>query len=722
MIVGRRRSTFAETVRGAKKRRSSSLFDRASASQRALALTLFLCAACSAPAQDPNAARLVSGTDLLAKTLKPSPESRVQFSGHQTYPDAELRVAIGEQIREIDEQGVTPARADDAAYYVGAFYRKAGFSKVETSYQISGKGVVVKIVEGPRTLLRKVTFTGNLSIPTAKLFDYMIGAPEERLTREPDLFPYHEAEIAAGADRVRGLYVSEGYLDVLVEPAGLRLYEGGTRAEVIIKIVEGRRYTFGQIVFAGETLFSRDALIKAAGALGESIGSPFSATQVTNMTRNLQSFYKAHGYFTAEVSVDADPKKAVRGQVPVTFTAHPGPLYRFDSVTVENRTKPRPRLRPRFLPRRFRHLTGQVYSPEKLDETFREMMRTNLFTSLRLNLVALPDHTVRIDLTAEEAKAKEIGFTLGFNTYEGGSVGLRLADRNLLGNGRPLTFSADYSQRGLKAELVYADPWFLETRVRVSPRIFSIVRQEIGYTKEAAGARVDVSKHLLPHLELTAFVEQQSVTITEATIDPLLLGPTDYSYASIGLTQSTDFRDDPLNTTRGWIFTSSVEAAAVDGAQSFSRSTMRFSWYQPVGKRCLLALGARGGYIVPVAESIPIDVRFFNGGSTTVRSFPERELGPKDKNGNPVGGEFFSVLNAEFNFPVYGALQGAAFVDAGNLKGRGEVGVSDMRYAVGLGLRYKLPVGPLRLDYGYNPSRGPDEPIGAFHFSFGFAF
>src|SRR5688572_2356170 len=120
---------------------------------------------------------------MLAQTLQAPAQSRVQFAGNKTYPDAELRVAIAEQIREIDEQGITPARADDAAYYAGAFYRKAGFSKVETSYQITGRAVIVRIVEGPRTLLRKVTFIGNHSIPTATLFDYMIGAPEERLTR-----------------------------------------------------------------------------------------------------------------------------------------------------------------------------------------------------------------------------------------------------------------------------------------------------------------------------------------------------------------------------------------------------------------------------------------------------------------------------------------------------------------------------------------------------------
>jgi outer membrane protein assembly factor BamA len=120
-----------------------------------------------------------------------------------------------------------------------------------------------------------------------------------------------------------------------------------------------------------------------------------------------------------------------------------------------------------------------------------------------------------------------------------------------------------------------------------------------------------------------------------------------------------------------------------------------------------------------------LDERYFNGGSTSVRSFTERTLGPKDSENYPIGGELFTVLNAEIIFPLYGALQGAAFVDAGNvLKASAVNALEDMRYAVGLGLRYKLPIGPLRLDYGRNPNPNPRdrERNGAFHFTFGFAF
>jgi outer membrane protein assembly factor BamA len=143
-----------------------------------------------------------------------------------------------------------------------------------------------------------------------------------------------------------------------------------------------------------------------------------------------------------------------------------------------------------------------------------------------------------------------------------------------------------------------------------------------------------------------------------------------------------------------------------------------------------LAFGARMGIIHSLttsghaeANELPIDERFFNGGAMTVRSFGERELGPHDPKGNPIGGEFFTVFNIEYTFPIIGELQGALFTDAGNLLPTSEKpGLDDLRYALGFGVRYKLPIGPIRLDYGFNPDPQAHEDNGAFHFSFGFAF
>lgn len=711
-LRGGRRSvgaaSSATTLR--RTRRSASL-------QVVLAIVVLLSA--DAFAQDQNLDRALAGADLLLGAVKSAEKSKVQFRGASAFKDEELRAAIAQQIAEIDEQGVTPARADDAAYYAGAFYRRNGYAKAQADYAIEGGKVIVKIAEGPRSLVRGLSFTGNASYPEVTLFEYMIGVTPEQFAKTPDMVPFNAGEIAAGADRVRGYYVSEGFLDVQVDASEVKLSESGTRADVKVRIVEGQRYTAGEIVFEGPAIFPREQLV---AALRESPQGPFSRTEAVAMQRNLESFYKAKGYFLATVELAADPKTAKDGRVPLRFTVKPGALHRFDGATVKNTTD-RPRLRESFLPRRFQHLSGKTYDPKKVDEAFRELLRTGLFTNLRLTPAALPDQTVRLDFLAEEAKAREVGFTLGYGSYDGAKIGLRLADKNLLGTGRPLTFSADYSQRGIDAELAYYDPWFLDSpRLNLRAKVFSAARDEEGYSKNEVGARIELGWKVHPRLEVSAFAQESTEKITDSTIDPLLLGPTNYTLTSIGLAQTTDFRDSPMAPTRGWVLTTAFDLALVDGQQSFTREVVRFSWYVPV-RKCQLAFGARVGAIQPIMDSIPIDARFFNGGASTVRSFAERELGPKDAQGSPLGGEFYTVGNVEFTFPLgIAGLQGAVFADAGNLVAWDEAGLTDMRYALGIGIRYALPVGPLRLDYGFNPSRREGDDIGAFHFSFGVAF
>jgi outer membrane protein insertion porin family len=725
-----------------------------------IATVLLASLAASATAQEREAQGAMLGVDVVRGALAAKPGDSVEIRGNTSFTSEELWAAIGEQVREIQTNGLTPARADDASFYIGAFYRKKGFARATTDYTISGKKVIVKVTEGPRSTLKKVTFLGARAFPESTLFDYMIGATPERLAREPAQFPYTEAEVSAGGDRVRGLYLSEGYLNVKVDTSGVQLSPNGTEATITVKIVEGLRYTFGEIHFAGETLFPRDELVEALGDPTSGLapkeddiehtkpkpsdfsevpfkGVSFSPGRANAMQRNLQSFYKARGYFLADVALTADYTVSANGVVPVTFTAHPKSLHHFGGVSLKNEGPP-PRLSPAFLATRFSILRNQTYDPEKLDETYREMLRTGLFTTLRVSTVAQPGDEVILDITAEEAKAKEVGFTLGFSSYEGGIAGIRLGDRNLFGKGRPLTFAFDYSQRGMRGELLYVDPWLFETRFALRSRLYSVSRDEIGYSKDEIGGRVDLTRKVMPHLELGVFLEDASVKVTKVSPvlerEPKLLGPTDYNITSIGVTQLTDYRDNAINPTRGVVLASSFDYALLDGAPGFTRSTVRFSYYLPLGKS-LLALGARAGYIAPIAEAVPIDTRFFNGGGTTVRSFAERELGPKDKSGNPLGGDFYTVFNLELMFPLYQALQGAVFIDAGSLENRDaddavskssknnqEENSGDMRYAIGLGLRYKLPIGPLRIDYGINPNPRGDEDFGAFNFSFGFAF
>ncbi len=663
-----------------------------------------------------------------AASMPPTPPKKsnvqVRFEGASHFPEATLRAAIAEQITVIEQQSLTPALADDTAFFLGIFYRKNGYSQADVKFRIDGpRALTLTVAAGPLTTLGDITLHGNSGEPDATLRDYIIGATRERFPHTKTALPFVQADVDTGVERIRGLYRSEGFLDAVVDDAKVTFNRDHTRADVFVNIHEGTRYRFGKIDFNGDIVFFHGGdtdpeLQKLVKPFAE---KPYTPQQVTNMQRAVVYFYKTRGYYDVKVDVDSDPANAHDGAVPTTFRIDSGNVYRFDGVSQEGLD----RLSAKFLPSRFASLSGKFYNPQVLDEKFREMMRTGLFKQLRIEPRPLPDHTIELHMKVEEAKAKELGFLLGYGTYEGAIIGVSAADRDLFGTGRPLTTKIELSQRFLKGEIVYDDPWFWESPYELRLRLYGIGANFDGYSKIEEGIRAELSRKLTKKLEATLFVGTRHESITDDGIVPEVLGPTSYLVNAIGSAITLDYRDSAINPTRGSILNTTVDyAGSVLGSDiDFVRSTARFSYYIPI-KKTTLAFGARAGILVPTSgstEDIPIDERFFNGGSRSVRSFSERDLGPHDRHGYPIGGDSFSVFNVEYTFPIWGDLLGATFVDAGSV-GRDSTSFGVMRYGIGGGIRYRTPVGPLRIDYGVNPSPRNHEHAGALNISFGVAF
>jgi outer membrane protein insertion porin family len=656
----------------------------------------------------------------------------IEFRGQAAFDEKALRSHLKEQITTIDEYGLTPARGDDAAFFLELFYRKHGYAKASVHYTIeSGDRLLLDITEGPLVTLGLVNFVGNQSQPAEVIFDYAVGPTRERYSKLQKKLPFVASDVEEGAELVHRLYVSQGFLDAKVDPPIYHYADDGSHVDATIPITEGRQYFFGALTFAGQTLYGPEAL---RGQMLDLVEQPYTDSRLADIPRRLQAYYRARGYYEVKVDAIGDPPASSNGKVPVQVTITPGRLYHFDGVTVKGLV----RLRPSYLSRRFSKFSGKTYSPDLVDEKFRELMRSGLFNVLQIKPTPIGGDALRLDISAEEAKSKEFGFSLGYGSYEGAIVGASFRDRNLFGYGRPLTTSVELSERGYKGEVLWEDPYIFDTEFGFKARLAALTFDYDGYTKFEVGTRFDLTRKLSKNYEVGLVLAERHVEVTSASIDPQFLGRTSYFVSSIGLTQSLDLRDSKVNPSRGLIFDNTLDfASSAIGSQiDFIRSTARFTYFQPIGRepkpgepdrRTLLAFGARAGVIHSLSGAngvadIPIDERFFNGGSTTVRSFIERDLGPHDGD-NPIGGEFFTVFNVEYTFPIYGELQGAAFFDAGNLLPNSEdPGLDDMRYAIGLGLRYKLPIGPIRLDYGYNPDRRAGEDIGAFQFSFGFAF
>lgn len=678
--------------------------------------------------------------------------SKIEFTGQQAFKEKDLRSAVKEQIATVDRYGLTPARADDLAFFVEVFYRKHGYTKATVKYKIESRDRVrLEINEGALMNLGTITFDGNNSEPTEKLFEFVVGPTRERYSKLQRNLPFVSADVQEGVGLVQRLYVAEGFLDAKVDEPHYTFREEANRVDVTIPIHEGRRYSFGNVRFRGQTIYGEEAL---RGQIEDLLNQPFTDARVADIPRRLQAFYRTRGYY--EVKVEAtpgNPGSAVNGRIPVEVAVSPGQLYHFSGEVFVNGLT---RLHPSFVQKRFTKLQGKTYSPEVLDERFRTLMKTGLFNVLKIEPTPIADEDqLLLNISAEEAKSKEVGFSIGYGTFEGGIVGAQFRERNLFGYGRPITVSAEVSQRSYKGEFVYEDPFLFDTDFYFRNRAAAFTFAYDGYTKFEIGDRVDLSRKLTKQYEVGLVFAVRHVEIADTSMAKRFLGDTSYLVNSLGFTQTLDLRESPLVAPRGFVFSNTVEVADdfLGSEIQLVRGTGRAAYFLPFGPKPLtpgvvsdpdlqlpavqrwfrqssLAFGARVGIEHSLDNSgpdepttLPIDERFFNGGATTVRSFGERTLGPLDPKGNPVGGEFYTIFNIEYTFPIYGELQGALFFDAGNLLPTSEEpGLDNMRYGLGGGLRYKLPIGPIRLDYGWNPDQQPGEDVGAFHFSFGFAF
>src|SRR6266403_2262199 len=567
--------------------------------------------------------------------------SIIEFRGGQAFKEKELRTALKEEITTIEDFGLSPARGDDLAFFLEVFYRKHGYADVNVHYTIESENRLrLDITEGPRYTLRTIVFNGNVREPSDKLFEYAVGPTRERYSRTEKKLPFVAADMQEGADLVHRFYLSDGFLDAVVDVPRFTFHRESSEVDVVIPVHEGRQSFFGSISFNGRTIYGAETL---RGQMLDLLQRPYTDARVEDIPRRLQAYYKTRGYYDVKVVASGVPEDAVNGRVPVDITISPGPDYYFDGVTVSGLD----RLRPSYVVKRFTKLAGKAYSPEALDERFRTLMRTGLFNVLQIKPVPVDGHLLRLDVSAEEAKSKEFGFLIGYGTYEGGIVGVQYRDRDLFGYGRPVTTSIEVSQRGYKGEILYEDPFFLDTDFAFKARLAAITFDYDGYTKFELGGRLELTRKITKQDEAGLIFAVRHVKITDAGIKPIFLGDQNYFVNTVGLTNTLDMRESPYVTPRGFLINNTLDLAsnAFGSDIEFIRGTMRVGYYLPFGPKPLtpgvvedkpgtplqrwfqqssIAFGARAGIIHSLtvsgpgeATAIPIDERFFNGGSDT---------------------------------------------------------------------------------------------------------
>jgi len=213
------------------------------------------------------------------------------------------------------------------------------------------------------------------------------------------------------------------------------------------------------------------------------------------------------------------------------------------------------------------------------------------------------------------------------------------------------------------------------------------------------------------------FIDEDTLNINPILI-PIYSQPVRTTLFSTGIIQ--DRRDDPVDSTRGIFNTLDFGYAPkwLGGETNYTRLIVRNTTYHKIGRDLVFARTVNFGWIHNLDRApLPLPERFYSGGATTHRGFPENGAGPRDPlTGFVVGGEAFLFFGHEIRFPLFGKnLGGVLFHDMGNVYSNldnlsfryKQKNLRDFDYAVqaaGFGIRFKTPVGPVRVDLAYAPN------------------
>lgn len=614
--------------------------------------------------------------------------------------------------------------ADDLAFFVRQHFIREGWPDAETAWKMARGGIELNVKPGKAVRVGTVTLKGDLPLPEEELKKYLMKPTLEREDVDKKLPQWVEADMEQGAGLVQRRLRAEGYLnaETLLLPAPTTGKD--MRRDLTLEIKPGPKFIFGQTSITG----SPPQLEKLTQAeMTEASGTPFNEARVQLIQQRLDSICSEHGWLHSATTAEYTLGKS-GGAVDVVFRVQAGERVRIARITTHEAFS---RGAKRVLMAKFKPLTGQIYEAAEADFLFKRALDTGMFALLDTKV--LPENgdmaAGNLRITGEETQPVTLGFEPGFDTFLGPQAGVTYKNTNWRDTGNTLAAELSYSMAGPVGFVSLTNPAVFNSQYSTTTRLALEQFNRFEYDRIGTSLSLDVARRRNQALSYSLFVGATANTVSSTNLTLPQTGPANYSLMNIGGNVMYDRRDSPVLPKKGWYISGRIESSndALGSGVSFIRSDLRGAWYIPITKKFRFATGAELSTIQgATADKIPIDSRVFNGGPYSVRSFGQRKLGPVTPGGTPLGGTSALFASAEFSYEIMPNLEFAVFGDIGSL-GQGNNSSplsysSDFREAIGAGLRYKLPFGPIRIDYGHNPNPRLGEQSGFLHVTVGFAF
>ena len=658
--------------------------------------------------------------------------TEIEIAGAQSFSAK----AVRKQIKFKVPSSADSEKLEEGRQNIFDFYQRKGFPGVDVQMQLvtdesrATARAVYTINEGQRGAVREIQFEGNKVFSDRTLRHQMKTRAKTWLSVFDKSGRLDQTQLQQDLDSVREFYQNHGYIDVAIPEVR---QERSTKAVRIVVVVnEGAQYHVGKVTFVGQQVATEE---KLRVLLKMKEGAIYTPKGLKDDTKAMADGYGAGGYVDVDIAPQGTP--AGPGVVDLTYTITEGTRSFVERVNIAGNT----RTKDKVIRREIAILPGDIFNTVRVDTSKARLENLGYFSKVD----TYPEDTGipgRKDLLVqvEEKRTGALNFGAGFSTIDSliGFVELTQGNFDLFnypsftGGGQKFRARVQYGSQRQDYLIGLTEPYFLDQRLSLGGEIFYREASFLSsiYDQRNYGFDIEARKPITPFASVSLGYRLEEIDIFNVPPTASLLIQEEAGNrlkSEISPSILYDTRDNVFLTRHGHriIFSPHIAGGFLGGnTQTYGFDLQGSQYFLFPYDTILLLDGEIGGIDTwGNGDRVPIFDRLFLGGANNLRGFNFRDVGPKDDNGEPLGGLSLARFTIEYTVPIIARIRGAIFFDTGFVHANAfDYGTSHIASDAGVGLRMDLPIGPLRVDYGIPIQTDGNDSSGKFNFSVGYQF
>ena len=690
--------------------------------------------------------RLEARDGVVIVTVEERPSiAKITLNGIKEFSQEDLKKGLKEtglaEGRVLDRSLLDKAEQELQRQYFNRGKYAVEIKSTLTPLERNRVAVQFDVVEGSSAKIRQINIVGNQAFKEKELLKQFTSTTPGWLTWYTKNDQYSKTRLAGDIEALRSFYLNRGYIEFNVDSTQVSISPDKQDIYITVNVTEGPQYKVSDVKLAGQMLVPEAELKKLVTIKP---GEVFARDRLTETTKAIGDRLGNDGYAFANVNAVPELDKE-KHTVAFTLFVDPGRRVYVDRVNVTGNTK----TRDEVVRREIRQMEGAYYDAAKINLSRDRLNRLGYFNEVNIETPAVEGTTDQVDVNVgvTEKSTGSIMLGAGFSSSEGLVLSGSVSQNNVFGTGNRLSAQINSGSVNRVYALSYTNPYYTIDGVSLG---YDLYRRDVDATSLSsvspyktstigAGARLGLPINERDFISFGLTYEQTSITTAADSpiqyINFVNTFGSDNDTLRLDTSWARDTRNSYLFPTKGLLQRVSAEVGTPAGSLQYYKLTFQHQQYFPLGKSFTLMLNGELGYGDGLSgKPLPFFKNFYAGGNSSVRGFKNGTLGPKDINGDALGGDQRIVGNAELFFPLPGlkddqSLRMSAFVDAGASFGPFDVNnqyksfsFGDLRYSAGVAVLWVSPLGPLKFSLAQPLVKKTGDKSEVFQFTLGQVF